>query len=61
MKYAVSWPSASGTETQVFDKKAEALKAIRALKGIRIRPSKMHRGIVHYMSPLGQIALVEQR
>lgn len=61
MKYSVQWPAGNGIETQVFDKKTEALKAIRALKGVRIRPSKMHRGIVHYMSPLGQIALVELR
>jgi hypothetical protein len=57
MAYQVSWPQDGGTKHQIFNTKADALKAVRALKGVRIRPSKMHRGIVYYMTPIGQVAL----
>jgi hypothetical protein len=56
--YTVSWPEGHTQKSETFRTKAEALKAVHALKGVRIRPSKMHRGIVYYMAPIGRIGLV---
>lgn len=58
MEYTVRWPQGGVQKHQTFSTKAAALKAIRALKGVRIRPSRMHRGIVYYMAPIGQVALI---
>lgn len=58
MSYTLSWPEGGKVKTETFAVKSQALRAVRALKGVRIRPSKMHKNIVYYMAPIGRLALV---